>query len=140
MPTIANALFLWMHLQDKRQVDGVARFSDIPTDAETAGCPMRVAISVIIGTHAVVAVLHGQVVGSTVGCDIVGEKGNGLLIPLPTIRDRDALPPPFGFVVAPHLHEGCCHLHACCRRREDDSTPVQVSCPIQGFHVAVFVQ
>ena len=107
---IVNAPLLWIRLQDKRQVDVVASLCDIPTDTDTAGCPVRVTIA-IIGTHVVVAVLDGQDVSSPVGLDVGGEKFNLTDTPLPIVRDRGALPPPLRFVVAPHLQDGLCHLH-----------------------------
>jgi hypothetical protein len=116
---IGDTLSLWLSLQDKRQVDGVARcVCDIPIYTETPGCPMRVTIFIIIGTHVVVAVLDGQDVGSTTGLDMGGEKINLTDIPLAIVRDRGALPPPLRFVVAPHLQEGSCHPHTCSRGGE----------------------
>ena len=106
---IVNALFLWLHLQDKRQVDVIPKFAwGSPGDTETAGCPLRVTIG---RANVVVAVLDAQDIGSTVGFDMAGEKINLTDISLLIIRDRGALPPPFRFVVAPHLQDGLCHLH-----------------------------
>ena len=115
---MVNALLLWLHLQDKRQVDVMASFCDIPIDTDTPGCPMRVTIIVVIGTHVVVAVLDGQDIGSTVGLDVGGEKIDLAETPLSIVRDRGALPPPLRFVVAPHFQSGSYHLPACSRRGE----------------------
>ena len=119
-----SAVSLWPHLQDRRQIDGMARFCDIPTDTEMAGCPMRVTIAIIVGTHVVVAVLDGQDVSSPVGLNMGREKVNLTDSPLPIVRDRGALPPPLRFVVAPHLQDGSCHLHARFRRGEDENLPM----------------
>ena len=106
---IVNALFLWMHLQDNRQVDVIADFAWVsPGDTETTGCSLRVTIR---RANVVVAVLDAQDIGTTIGFDMAGEKINLTDISLLIIRDRGALPPPFRFVVAPHLQDGLCHLH-----------------------------
>jgi hypothetical protein len=88
-----------MHLEDKRQVDVIASAWDSPGDTETAGCTLRV----VITGNAIVAVLDGQDIDSTVGSDQFGEKVNLIDGPLPIVRDRGAPPPPLRFVIAPHL-------------------------------------
>jgi hypothetical protein len=57
---------LWM-LQDKRQVDR-SRWES-PSDTEIASCPLGVTIG--RRANAIVAVLDGQHIGSTVGVDQV---------------------------------------------------------------------
>ena len=136
---MVSVLSLWQYLQDRRQIDRRARSCGSPRDTETAGCPMRVTIAVIIGTHVVVAVLDGQDVGSPVGLDVAREKINWLWRPLFIIRDRGALPPPLRFVVAPHLQDDSCHLHARFRRGEGENMPMQVSRPVQSFLVVILI-
>ena len=127
---------LWMRLQDKRQVDVMAEFAwESPGDTETIGRPLRV----VIERNVIVAVLDGQDVGSTIGFDVAGEKINRADISLLIIRDRGALPPPFRFVVAPHLQDGLCHPHARFRRGEGESAPKQVSRPAPSFLVAALI-
>ena len=108
--SIINVLFLWMTLQDNRQVDAIVEIPwESPGDTETTGCSLRVVIG---STNVVVAVLDAQDIGSTVGFDMAGEKINVADVSLLIVRDRGALPPPFRFVVAPHLQDGLYHLHA----------------------------
>jgi len=96
---VVNALFLWMRPQDKRQVDVMAELAwESPGDTEMAGCPLRV-----VERSAIVAVLDGKDIDSTMGLDKAGEKINLTDVPFPIIRDRNAPPPPLRFVVAPHL-------------------------------------
>ncbi len=65
----------------------MTRFCGNPRDAELAGCPMRVTVLSVIGTHAVIAVLHGQVVDPTVGLDMAGEEFNWVWMAFSAIRD-----------------------------------------------------
>lgn len=78
---------------------------DNPGDTELPGCPMRVAVYVISVPPAIVAVLYGQDVGSTIVCDLSGGIKLYFLayMSLLTIEDRGTLPPPFRNVVAPHF-------------------------------------
>ena len=134
-----SAVSLWPHLQDRRRIDGKVRCCRSPRDTELAGCPVRVTITIIFVTHAVVAILDGQDVSSPVGLNMGGEKVNLTYLPLPIVRDRGALPPPLRFVVAPHLQDGSCHLHARFRRGEDENLPMQVSRPVHSFLVAILI-
>jgi len=95
---VVKDLGLWIPLQDKRQVDLIARAWDSPGDTETAGCPLRVVVG-----NAIIAVLDGQDIGSTIASNMAGEKINPTDVPLLIIRDRGALPPPLRFVITPHL-------------------------------------
>ena len=133
---IGDTLSLWMRLQDKRQVDVMAELAwESPGDTELASCSLRV----VIERNVIVAVLDGQDVGSTVGFDVAGEKICRTDISLLIIRNRCALPPPFRFVVAPHLQDGLCHPPARFRRGEGKSAPMQVSYPAPSFLVAALV-
>ena len=62
---------LWILLQDKRQIDVIARIAyGSPSNAEIAGCALRVAVG---RANVIVAVLDGQDVGTAVASDVVGE-------------------------------------------------------------------
>ena len=106
---LSTGLFSLMHLEDKRQVDVMAKFAwESPGDTETTGYPLRVTIR---RTNVVVAVLDAQDIGSTIGLYMTGEKTDLTDMSLLIVRDRGALPPPFRFVVAPHVQDGLRHLH-----------------------------
>jgi len=127
---------LWMPLQDKRQVDLIARYArDSPGDTEITGCSLRVVVR-----SAIVAVLDGQDIGSTVGADMAGEKINLTDVRFPIMRDRVTLPPPLRFVIAPHLQDSLGHLHIWMGRGERELAPIQVSCPALRFLAAVLIQ
>jgi hypothetical protein len=100
-----------------------------------AGCPLWV----VIRRNVVVAILDSQDVGSAVRPDMAGEKVYLADVSLLIIRDRDALPPPFRFVVTPHLQDGLRHPHTCFRRGEGESAPMQVSRPARGFLIAITI-
>jgi hypothetical protein len=100
-----------------------------------AGCSLWV----VVRRNVVVAVLDGQDVGSTVRPDMAGKKVYLADVSLLIIRDRDALPPPFRFVVTPHLQDGSRHPHTCFRGGEGESAPMQVSRPAPGFLIAITV-
>jgi len=124
-----------MRLQDKRQVNPIRFAWESPGDTETASCTL----GVVIERNAIVAVLNGQDIDSTIGSDQVGEKINLTDIPFPIIRDRDAAPPPLRFVIAPHLQDGLGRLHIRIGRGERELTPIQVSYPSPRFLVAILI-
>jgi len=97
---VADGLFLRLLPQDKRQVDLTRSTWESPGDTEIAGCTLRVTA---IGTNAIVAVLNGQDIDSTIGSDQAGEKIDLTNIPFLIVPDRSAPPPPLRFVIAPHL-------------------------------------
>jgi hypothetical protein len=132
---VVNDLILWIPLQDKRQVDLIARFAgDSPGDTETAGCPLRVVVR-----STIVAVLDGQDIDSTMGLDKAGEKISLTDVPFPIIRYRGALPPPLRFVITPHLQDGLDHLHTWMGRGERELMPIQVSCPALRLLVTILI-